>query len=134
VFYGVLDPSSGKLKYCNAGHNPPYLIRARNGKKEERLTKTGVLLGMFDDESWEKKVVQFDPGDVLVLYTDGVTEAQNAEGDFFGREQLLKAVNKSAGGSAKAVREGILGKIAKFVGDAPQLDDIALVIVARKSK
>jgi sigma-B regulation protein RsbU (phosphoserine phosphatase) len=133
VFYGVLDPSSGELKYCNAGHNPPYLIRAQNGKKVERLTKTGVLLGMFDDESWEKAAVQFDHGDVLVLYTDGVTEAQNAEGDFFGRERLVKVAKKNSGGTAKVVRESLLGKISQFVGDAPQLDDIALVIVARKS-
>jgi sigma-B regulation protein RsbU (phosphoserine phosphatase) len=132
VFYGVLDPSSGKLKYCNAGHNPPYLFRAQDGKEAERLTKTGVLLGMFDDESWTKEDVQFDPGDVLVLYTDGVTEAQNADGDFFGRERLVKAAKKNSGNSAKDVRESLLGKISKFVGDAPQLDDIALVIVARK--
>jgi sigma-B regulation protein RsbU (phosphoserine phosphatase) len=132
VFYGVLDPSSGKLKYCNAGHNPPYLIRAQDGKKVERLTKTGVLLGMFEDESWEKDVVQFDHGDVLVLYTDGVTEAQNAEGDFFGRERLVKVAKKNSGGTAKVVRESLLGKISQFVGDAPQMDDMALVVIARK--
>ena len=133
VFYGILDPESGTFSYCNAGHNPPLLLRSQDVKKPERLTKTGVLLGMFDDERWEKATVQFDPGDLLVLYTDGVTEAQNADGDFFGRERLVKAVKKNSGGPAKAVRESILGKISKFVGDAPQFDDIALVIVSRKS-
>ena len=134
VFYGVLDPSSGKLKYCNAGHNPPCLIRARDGKDVERLTKTGVLLGMFDDEKWDMEVVQLDHGDVLVMYTDGVTEAQNAKGDFFGRERLVKVAKKNSAGTAKVVRESILGEISKFVGDAPQMDDMALVIVARKAK
>jgi sigma-B regulation protein RsbU (phosphoserine phosphatase) len=134
VFYGVLDPETGSFSYCNAGHNPPLLIRSQNGKKPERLTKTGVLLGMFDDEHWGKESVQFDPGDVLVLYTDGVTEAQNAKGDFFGRERLVKVVKKKSGVSAQVVRESILGKISKFVGDAPQMDDIALVVVSRKSK
>jgi sigma-B regulation protein RsbU (phosphoserine phosphatase) len=133
VFYGVLDPSTGSFSYCNAGHNPPYLIRSQNGNGTERLTKTGLLLGMFDDERWGMESVRLDPGDVLVLYTDGVTEAQNAEGDFFGRERLVKVVKKKSRDSAKDVREGILGKISKFVGEAPQMDDIALVVVARKS-
>ena len=133
VFYGVLDPSTGAFSYCNAGHNPPYLIRSQNGKGTERLTRTGVLLGMFDDEQWEMERIQFDPGDVLVLYTDGVTEAQNAVGDFFGRERLVKVVKNKSDDSAKVVRESILGKISKFVGDAPQMDDIALVVVSRKS-
>jgi serine phosphatase RsbU (regulator of sigma subunit) len=63
-----------------------------------------------------------------------VTEAQNAKGDFFGRERLVKVVKKKSGVSAQVVRESILGKISKFVGDAPQMDDIALVVVSRKSK
>jgi len=134
VFYGVLDPLSGKLTYCNAGHNPPCLIRAQNGGDVERLTKTGVLLGMFDDEIWEQDSVCIEERDVLVLYTDGVTEAQNAEGDFFGRERLLKAVKKKSDTSAKAIRTNILTTISKFVGDAPQQDDIALLVVARMKK
>lgn len=132
VFYGVLDPTSGGFHYCNAGHNPPYLIRNGDGKGMERLTKTGILLGMFDDEVWEKVAVQFEPGDVLVLFTDGVTEAQNANGEFFGRERLAQAVEKSTGNGAKDIQKNVLEKVSEFVGDAPQLDDIALVVVVRK--
>jgi serine phosphatase RsbU (regulator of sigma subunit) len=132
VFYGVLDPSSGQFEYCNAGHNPPYFIRTGDAKGVERLTKTGVLLGMFEDEIWEKGVTQFDPGDVLILFTDGVTEAQNKEGDFFGRDRLLKAAKEISDRGARDVRESILAEISTFVDGAPQLDDIALVVVARK--
>lgn len=133
VFYGVLDPSSGRFKYCNAGHNPPCLVRAKDGKVAKRLTKTGVLLGMFDDQVWGQDSVHLDEGDFLVLYTDGVTEAQNAEREFFGRERLFKTIEKKSETSAKVVRTNILAAISKFVGDAPQLDDIALVVVAKKS-
>jgi serine phosphatase RsbU (regulator of sigma subunit) len=79
VFYGILDPSTGTLTYCNAGHNPPYLLGTRNGDSVHSIRRTGMALGVVEDVTWEQKAVQIAPGDVLVLYTNGVTDAQNEQ-------------------------------------------------------
>ena len=132
VFYGVLDPASGQMVYVNAGHNPPCLIRSNNKNTEEWLTKTGLLLGMFGDEDWTQGSIQIDPGDVLVLYTDGVTEAQNGAGEFFGTDGLLDVARSYLQSGANTIKEKLLKRIAEFLGTAAQHDDIALVIVTRE--
>ena len=83
VFYGVLDPLSGELTYSNAGHNPPYLLSARDGLAVQELDRTGVPLGILDGGTWQQGTAHINPGDVLLLYTDGITEAQNGEQSFF---------------------------------------------------
>ena len=88
VFYGVLDPTSGELTYSNAGHNPPYLLSARDGNVIQELDRTGVLLGILDGGTWEQRTTHIAPGDVLLLYTDGITEAQNAQEAFFDEDRL----------------------------------------------
>jgi sigma-B regulation protein RsbU (phosphoserine phosphatase) len=132
VFYGILNPSDGTLTYCNAGHNPPYLKRINKREPGVWLSKTGVLLGMFEDETWEQDVVQINPGDIMALYTDGVTESQSTKGDLFGTKRLEKTVDAQKTQSAKVVQKSILKAIADFRGTMPQHDDIALVIVARE--
>jgi len=132
VFYGVLDPATGTLTYCNAGHNPPYLS-ARNGDTVQALRRTGMPLGIAGGVTWEQDVVQFASGDMLVLYTDGVTEAQNAQETFFGKERLLEVVRTNLGRPAQDVQDALLAEIHEFVGDAPQFDDIALMVVVRGS-
>jgi serine phosphatase RsbU (regulator of sigma subunit) len=131
VFYGILDPATGTLVYCNAGHCPPYLISAQDGGDIQRLIRTGVPLGIFEDETWEQGAVQIGPGDVLVLYTDGITEAQNAQGASFGEDRLLKAVSANLGRPAQGIQDAVATEIRRFVGDVPQSDDIVLAVVVR---
>jgi sigma-B regulation protein RsbU (phosphoserine phosphatase) len=133
VFYGILDPATGTLVYCNAGHCPPYLVSAQSGEDVRKLIRTGVPLGIFEDETWEQGVVQLAPGDVLVLYTDGITEAQNEQEAFFGEDRLLESVRASLGHPAQDIQDAIITDIHKFMDDAPQFDDIALAVVVRDS-
>jgi len=133
VFYGILDPVTGTLVYCNAGHCPPYLISAQQGKGVQELVRTGIPLGILEDRTWEQRIVQIVPGDVLVLYTDGITEAQNEQGMFYGEDRPLEFARVNLGCPAQEIRDAIIADVNEFVGDAPQVDDIALVIVVRDS-
>jgi serine phosphatase RsbU (regulator of sigma subunit) len=134
VFYGILDPLSGRLTYCNAGHNPPYLLSAQNNRQVTKLGRTGMPLGVFRGETWEQRTVQLAPGDVLLLYTDGVTEAQDRQERFFGQERLLAAAQAHLGRSAQELQQALLAKVYDFVGDAPQFDDITLMVLVRETR
>jgi serine phosphatase RsbU (regulator of sigma subunit) len=131
VFYAVLDPVTGDLIYGNAGHHPPYLLRCGGNADIERLSRTGIPLGIFEGQTWGQRGAELGPGDVLVLYTDGVTDAQDVHGAFFGADRLLASVRANVGCSAEDVQGAILADIDAFMGDAPQRDDIALVVVVR---
>ncbi len=133
LFYGVLDPQTGLLTYCNAGHNPPFLLKARNGGEVQALTRTGLPLGLFAGTTWGQRTVQLGVGDVLVLYTDGVTEAQDRQEEFFGKERLLAVARAHEEGSAHEIQAALLEEIHAFVSDAPQFDDIALMVLVREA-
>jgi sigma-B regulation protein RsbU (phosphoserine phosphatase) len=135
VFYGVLDPATGTLTYSNAGHNPPYLFSANSGDALQELDNTGPPLGlrMFKDVTWEQRTVQLAPGDLLVLYSDGVTEAQDDQEEFFDEDRLLEVGQANLGRPAQEVQESILAEVDRFVGDAPQVDDITLMVLARQT-
>jgi sigma-B regulation protein RsbU (phosphoserine phosphatase) len=132
VFYGVLDPVSGRFVYCNAGHNPPVRFSPDDGEKFKKLSKTGLILGILENETWKQGTVDLYPGDVLVHYTDGVTEAQNMDGELYGAKRLIRCVQSNLGSSAQEIQNAILADISEFIGHAPQFDDIALVILARE--
>ena len=131
VFYGVLDTASGELTYSNAGHNPPYLLNARDGDTVQELDRTGVPLGILDGGTWQQGTAHIAPGDVLLLYTDGITEAQNAQEDFFDEERLREVVRANLGRSARDIQDSVIAQVGAFVGDAPQSDDITLMVVVR---
>jgi sigma-B regulation protein RsbU (phosphoserine phosphatase) len=131
VFYGIIDPVTGILTYCNAGHNPPYLLHAQNGDAVQALHRTGIPLGVYEDETWSQGIVQLIPGDTLVLYTDGITEAQNRQEKFFGKGRLLEVTQANLGRSAQEIQDALLTAVDKFVGTAPQFDDITLMVVVR---
>jgi sigma-B regulation protein RsbU (phosphoserine phosphatase) len=134
VFYGVLDPQTGSLFYCNAGHNPPFLLKAGD---VESLGRTGLPLGIVEDTAWEQGIIQLDRGDALVLYTDGATDAQTADGDLFGQERLLEAIwagrrsSAPPGINAQEIEEAVLAAVHEFVGNAPRFDDLTLMVVTR---
>jgi serine phosphatase RsbU (regulator of sigma subunit)/DNA-binding NarL/FixJ family response regulator len=139
AFYGVLDPSTGVLTYCNAGHSPPYLLRAGSGAEMEVLHRTGMALGVIEEETWTQATVRVRPGDVLLLYTDGIVDAQDQRGKVFGnrrlRERVQAGARLSAGQrpSAQEIQDALLADVHRFMGGAPQFDDIALMIVVRES-
>ncbi|MEW5871567.1 MAG: PP2C family protein-serine/threonine phosphatase [Chloroflexota bacterium] len=131
LFYAVLDPAAGVLTYCNAGHNPPVLLSSQDGEGLQRLHRTGMALGVTDDEGWEQRAIHLDPGTTLVLYTDGVVEAQDTQGEYFGDQRLATVIRANHGRPAQAVQEALLLALQAFVGDAPQFDDITLLVVTR---
>jgi serine phosphatase RsbU (regulator of sigma subunit) len=135
VFYGILDPDTGSLAYCNAGHNPPYLLSAQRDGQVQELSLTGMALGVIEDETWDEGTAQMAEGDVLVLYSDGIPEAENAQAAFFGTGRLLAALQAGLAAwprpSAGEVKETLLAEVRAFVGDTPQSDDMTLMVVVR---
>jgi len=132
VFYAVLDPQTGTVTYCNAGHNPPYILRGQDGEPPQPLGRTGMPLGLFDDQIWEQRTVHLAPGDALVIYTDGLTDALNHDEDMFGDSRLLDVLQSCRGSSAQAIQRALLTSVHAFAGGTPPFDDIALMVVHRE--
>ncbi len=135
-FYGVLDLGSGDLNYVNAGHNPPYLLRSTPGSGLSELTRTGVPLGVFSDAAWAPVQTRLDPGDTLVMYTDGATETQNSLDEYYGDERLQAVLRREGaltGKSAHDLQEDLLADIQQFMEDQPRLDDLAMIILKRSA-
>jgi serine phosphatase RsbU (regulator of sigma subunit) len=131
VFFAVLDPTTGSLCYANAGHNPPYLVGNDIGIMT--LKNTGMPLGVDEDNTWGEDEVQIAPGEMLVMYTDGVTDAQNVDGEFIDRKVILSVAQQNIGKSVDVVQQGILDRVHHFVADASRFDDLTLVILGREN-
>ena len=132
VFYGILDPVTGTLTYSNAGHPPPYLFTAQGDDEPLPLTKTGMALGVTDTETWERATVQIAPGDTLVLYSDGVTDAVSDEGASFGHERLKARVSANLGHSADRILDTLLAGVQDFARRSAPIDDITLMVAIRE--
>jgi sigma-B regulation protein RsbU (phosphoserine phosphatase) len=132
VFYGVLDAMTGTLTYCNAGHNPPYFVSTQKNRETLKLTRTGMAMGVIEDATWEQRTIHLAAGDLLVLYTDGVTDADNGQGGFFGEEQLLDTILNYTKCSAQEIQDALVAEVHRFVDDAPQFDDITLMVIKRE--
>jgi serine phosphatase RsbU (regulator of sigma subunit) len=126
VFHGLLS-ADGALVTCNAGHNPPLLLRAAGGS--EWLDRAGFLLGIFEHAIFDEAPTQLEDGDTLVLFSDGVAEAANYADEQFGEARLLAAVTSVRRESAAAVVEALLGSVRAFVGGAQQADDITVLVI-----
>ena len=131
AFYGVLDPAEGTLTYSNAGHNPPFLLTPKTGQECESLIRTGMPIGIEQEARWERKTVSMGPGDTLILYTDGIPDCQNEEGEFFDDQRIIDVALENMGQSAFTLQAGILKKLHGFRGDAQQMDDITLMVLSR---
>ncbi len=131
VFYGVLNLETGEMVYCNAGHNPAFVIRSDVTEAHESYIRTGAPMGIFGDLEWEENKAQINPGDVLLLYTDGVNEAQNLAEEFYEYERLLEVTKSNRSQSADRQHNAIINSVQSFVGTAPQFDDITLMVVKR---
>lgn len=129
IFHAVLDLTSGVLRYCNAGHNPPYLLRAAGGR--ERLQPTGIPFGIDSEMPHRIDEVVLGAGDSLFLFSDGITEAFAPTGEAFGDARLAAALEAARGGAAGFVA-GVLAATADFAAGAEQSDDITcLALVFR---
>ena len=126
VFYGVVELENGRFTYANAGHNPTFHL---NGAVQT-LSKTGIPLGMFDGMEWQQQTVQIGVGDSLILYSDGVPEAQNMQQEEFGEVRLLEIAQRPFSQAAD-LHTAITTAVQQFVGEAPQFDDITLMVVTR---
>jgi len=129
AFYAVLDTAGGRLTFANAGHNVPLILHA-DGTLEEIMSR-GMVLGIMDDITYDEDETVLGPGDMLVLYTDGITEAMDRANDLFGKERLKDAIRSAAGGSARDVISAIIAAVKSYAGDTPQADDLTIVTVRR---
>jgi len=130
LFYAILNWRTGQLVYCSAGHNPPVLWR-HNESVAVPLTTKGIALGVIDDVKLEEQKTLMQPGDVLVLYTDGVTEPINDKEEEFGEERLVQTIATASGSSCHDIVQRVRTAVCDFVGEPPQFDDYTLVGVKR---
>lgn len=131
LFYSELDPRSHQLTYINGGHNSPLLVRASG--EVTPLDIGGFPVGITPFGDYREGWVELEPGDVLVIYSDGVTESLDEQGEEFGEARLIEIVQKNRGRTAAGLRDRIDEALTKFVGKADSVDDLTLVILKRKS-
>ena len=127
AWMGILDIPTGKMQFANAGHNPPLLKRA-NGSFEYLKTRAGFVLAGMEGVRYRVGELTLCPGDRLFLYTDGVPEATNTENKLYGENRLLDFMNQNAGVDAVALLPALKSNIDEFVGEAPQFDDITMLM------
>src|SRR3984957_1692573 len=128
LFCGVIDVPAGTLTYCNCGHNPPLLLRPDAGAFET-LPNCGPPLAVIEGITYAPRTLALAPGDLLLLYTDGVTEAEDPQTAQFGMQRLQQAILEARGTSARRVVEHLVARVAAFANGAPQSDDITCVAV-----
>jgi sigma-B regulation protein RsbU (phosphoserine phosphatase) len=129
LFYSVLDPLSGELAYSNGGHNTPLLHRADG--EMVKLDKGGLPVGLMPGICYDEDRVQFQAGDVLIIYSDGITESVNLEDEEFGEARLIEVVKNNLHRSASGIRDRIDEALSRFVGTAAAVDDMTVMIVKR---
>lgn len=128
VFYGILNLNTGLVTYCNAGHNPPILMKKDNTVVSIPLTND-FILGSIDNITYHEKTLQLSPGDNLLLYTDGITEAMNTRHEQYSEQRLLENCQELIGKSPKEIVDKITETVGKFVVGAVQSDDITLLSI-----
>jgi serine phosphatase RsbU (regulator of sigma subunit) len=129
LLYGELDPATGTLSYSNAGHNTPLLVR-RTGELV-RLDKGGLPIGLMPGTGYSEGVESFGSGDVLVIYSDGITESINEIDEEFGEARLIEVVKNNLNRSASSIRDRIDESLSRFVGTAAPIDDMTLMIIKK---
>jgi serine phosphatase RsbU (regulator of sigma subunit) len=126
MFYAVLYPD-GRLSYSNAGHESPVIIGS--AASDRSLDTGGVVLGLFDTATYDAETIQLSAGDVIIVVSDGVTEARNVEGDEFGRERVVEAVAGTESLNAEGVLDRLLAVVREFTLGTPQADDVTALVV-----
>ena len=130
VFYGIYNIRTGEVVYSNAGHNPPYLVKADGSVKALPLSKD-IVAGAIDDFQYTEETLQLEKGDTLLLYTDGVTEAINPEEKEYGEDRLSMLLYQSSSLNCQEIVDKVKADVKAFVGEAEQSDDITLLALKR---
>jgi sigma-B regulation protein RsbU (phosphoserine phosphatase) len=130
LFVGMLDRRRGALRFVNAGHPPPVLI-APQICQPTRLTEGGILLGVDPEARYDEEEVGLDPGSLVALYSDGITEASNGNGQRFDEPRLLHILRRANSAPASSILRGLLKSVDRFRETSEQQDDMTLVIVRR---
>lgn len=130
AFYGIYNLTTGQVTYTNAGHNPPYLMKA-DGTILQLPFSSDLVVGAIDDFKYSEETLQLEHGDTLLLYTDGVTEAINSGDEEFGEQRLLAVLAQLTGNSSQDIIERIKACVSDFAGEAEQSDDITLLAIKR---
>ena len=130
VIYAVFDPDTGVLTYANGGHNNPLLVHS-DGTSEELPMTGGIALGVMPGLEYRESDITLTRGDSLILYTDGVSEAMNSEGEEFGVARLREIFTKNPPTSARGTNEAILQAVHDFAGDTPQSDDVTCLVLQK---
>ena len=128
---GILTLSTGELKFANAGHNSPYIIK-KSGEVEVLPVSTNCMIGAIEQVEFKEATMQMEPGDMLVMFTDGVNEAVNTTFEEYGDERFESVLKDLHGNDSKTTIEGVLESVKSFTGEAPQSDDITLLALKRK--
>ena len=132
VFYTIYNTKTGELSYCNGGHNSPYILRA-DGRVEQMPMSTNCLVGVIAGAPFDSAEEQLNPGDTLVMYTDGVNEAFNNAFEEYGESRMEACLGRLNGQSCRDVVNGLLEDVRTFVNGAPQSDDITIMALKRKA-
>jgi sigma-B regulation protein RsbU (phosphoserine phosphatase) len=154
VFFAKWNPKTGQVEYSNAGHNPPLIFRAAHAVSPlllgegspltyasggvrsdsiQQLPNQGIALGVLKGVQLKDELLMLEPGDVMLMYTDGITDALNAEGAEFGLEQLMDVLRTTAALSAQEIANAIMSAVSYFAGNEPPFDDQTLVVLKRES-
>jgi phosphoserine phosphatase RsbU/P len=131
-FYAQFDPATQRLAYVNAGHNPPFFFRANPSRDFRSLTSGGMFVGMFEHCGYEQEVVQMQPGDVLIAFTDGLSEALNEQGEEFDEERIKEALAATALLSVNEIRDELVRRVKEWIASAPQHDDLTFIVMKVK--
>jgi sigma-B regulation protein RsbU (phosphoserine phosphatase) len=131
-FYAQFDQTTQRLAYVNAGHNPPFFFRADPSRDFRSLSAGGMFVGMFEHCGYEQEVVQMQPGDVLIAFTDGLPEAHNAQGEEFDEERIKQALAATAQLSVNEIRDEIARRVKEWIASAPQYDDLTFIVMKVK--
>ena len=127
LMYGAIRPD-GRLTYCNAGHNPPLVISS-TGETIRRLECGGPIVGLFENARFDEETVSLSPGDWLIVFSDGVSEAMSASGDEYGEGRIVTLVEQHTDGEPKQLLEALFADVREFARGAPQSDDITAMVL-----
>jgi sigma-B regulation protein RsbU (phosphoserine phosphatase) len=127
LYYGILDTRSGEIEYAVGGHNPPYVVSADGAARQLPITNSGTIVGLIEEAHYETSGCRIAPGESIVLYTDGVTEAMNREEEFFGEERLETFLAERPGADAVRLVSDLHAVVQEFAAGMPQADDITVV-------
>jgi sigma-B regulation protein RsbU (phosphoserine phosphatase) len=130
LFFGVLNPATGTLSYVNGGHEPLYIINA--GDIKSRLKPTGPAVGLMPDITFKAREIQLEPGDLLVGYTDGVTDARSPEGEVYTRDRLQSLLTQPFKSASETI-ERVQANLFAFIDIAARGDDVTMLAVQRAS-